>query len=257
MMVPLFKGLAFGTSGGDQTSYKVPEWEVYNNVQALESIDPELSEHSIILIRHGHAYTLWSLNELNENKQTFIQSNLPSTGVAQNATITGWISGENENLELKQPGQIDGTVKVEIFKNKVTFNGKKAFSKVWIAELTEEATTTTTYTVLWVDEDGTELEKDDNVAYGATPSYDGTEPSKVNTAQYTYDFTGWTPTISTVTDDITYTATYSATTNTYTVLWVDEDLTQIQKAEPEAAGETASNDGTETEEMRAEQGGGG
>ncbi|NLF46128.1 MAG: VWA domain-containing protein, partial [Syntrophomonadaceae bacterium] len=34
------------------------------------------------------------------------------------------------------------------------------------------------YTVTWVDEDGTELEKDEDVLYGTTPSYDGAVPSK-------------------------------------------------------------------------------
>lgn len=100
------------------------------------------------------------MNELSDDAKTFIKKNRPLTGGAQNATITRWISGENENLELEQPGnsKIDGTVKVEISKNKVTFNKSNAFSKVWIAELkvvtcptaptspTTEAPTTTTTT---------------------------------------------------------------------------------------------------------------
>jgi hypothetical protein len=159
-MVPLFKGLAFGSSEGEKTCYTITGWEKYQNENKLKNIKPKLTNDSIILIHHGDAYTLWSLNELSDDAKTFIKKNRPLTGGAQNATITRWISGENENLELEQPGnsKIDGTVKVEISDNKVTFNKSNAFSKVWIAELkvvtcptaptspTTEAPTTTTTT---------------------------------------------------------------------------------------------------------------
>lgn len=160
-MVPLFKGLAFGSSEGEKTCYTITGWKEYQNENKLKNIKPKLTNDSIILVHHGNAYTLWSLNKLSEDAKTFINKNRPLTGGTQNAAITGWISGENKNLELKQPGnsKIDGTVKVEISKNKVTFNKNKAFSKVWIVELkvetcppattsptTEAATTTTIIT---------------------------------------------------------------------------------------------------------------
>ena len=51
----------------------------------------------------------------------------------------------------------------------------------------------TTYTVTWKNWDGTELEKDENVAAGATPSYDGETPTKPEDANNTYTFAGWSP----------------------------------------------------------------
>lgn len=93
-----------------------------------------------------------------------------------------------------------------------------------------------TYTVIWQDWDGTELERDENVAYGTTPEYNGETPSRTGDAQYSYTFTGWTPAVDTVTGNITYTATYSQTVNQYTITWMNGET--VLKTEQVAYGET-------------------
>ena len=75
------------------------------------------------------------------------------------------------------------------------------------------------YTVTWKNWNGTVLETDTNVPFGTTPTYDGTAPTRAATAEYTYTFTGWTPDISAVSGDVTYTAVYTPVARGYTVTW--------------------------------------
>ena len=45
---------------------------------------------------------------------------------------------------------------------------------------------------------------------GEKPEYTGATPSKTETSRYTYEFSGWTPEISEATEDVTYTAQFTA-----------------------------------------------
>ncbi len=68
-----------------------------------------------------------------------------------------------------------------------------------------------TFTVTWVNADGSLLELDEEVPYGSMPSFDGNTPVRKKDKNYTYSFAGWTPQIEEVTQDVTYTATYKKT----------------------------------------------
>ena len=84
------------------------------------------------------------------------------------------------------------------------------------------------YEVDFVDEDGvTKLAETQTLDYGAMPTAPA-DPSKENTAQYTYAFAGWTPAVAAVTGKVTYKATYSQTVNKYTITFNDENGSKIK-----------------------------
>ena len=77
------------------------------------------------------------------------------------------------------------------------------------------------YTVTWKNHDGTILETDTDVPYGMTPEYNAETPIKASTEQYTYTFGGWSPEISSVTEDITYTAYFNSIENKVEINYTD------------------------------------
>ena len=71
------------------------------------------------------------------------------------------------------------------------------------------------YTVTWKNHNGTTLETDEGVAQGATPTYDGATPTKPDTTDHSYIFSGWSPAISPVTGDVAYIAQFTETPRQY------------------------------------------
>ncbi len=71
----------------------------------------------------------------------------------------------------------------------------------------------TYYTIRFLNWDG-EVLQSSQVEEGSTPSYEGSTPIRPDDEQYTYSFSGWTPTIVAATADADYTAQYTATAKT-------------------------------------------
>ena len=104
--------------------------------------------------------------------------------------------------------------------------------------------TTNKYVVTWKNEDGSVL-KSEEVAYGEVPEYDGAEPLKDSTAQYSYTFDGWSPEVISVTGPAEYIATFKAETNSYPVTWKNEDGTILRVDEHVLYGTVPTYEGEE------------
>ena len=109
-----------------------------------------------------------------------------------------------------------------------------------------------TYTITFVDEDGTTVLDSQTLAYGQTPVYAGETPTKAQTAQYTYTFAGWsdgtdtyTGALPEVTGNATYTAVFTETLRTYTVTWKNYDGTVLETDENVPYGTVPTYDGAE------------
>ena len=156
-----------------------------------------------------------------DNTQPFIDSGYPKNTTATVKSLRdvgfteptgykflGWATTPDSNTVTYKVG---ATVFVDA-------NGKNDLYAVWQVK---------TYTVTWVDEDGTTLIDQKDYEYGAMPKFEGVEPTKAADAQYTYTFKGWDKDYTEVKGNQTYVAVYEKTTNKYTVKWVDEDGTTL------------------------------
>ncbi len=129
-------------------------------------------------------------------------------------TFEGWATEENADEALSTLPAVTGAV---------------TYYAVFSA-------TVNTYTVNFVGENGSVLQNT-AFAYGATPVYSGTTPTKTATAQYTYAFAGWAAvenaedpltTIPSVTGEATYYAVFTSTENTFVIQFKDDDGEVLQ-----------------------------
>ena len=175
--------------------------------------------------------------------------------VTNKYTVT-WVNWDNKELEKDEDvpygadPEYDGDTptKAADAQYSYKFTGWNPLISPVTGDVTYKAqfeAVTNKYTVTWVNWDNKELEKDEDVPYGADPEYDGDTPTKAADAQYSYKFTGWNPLISPVTGDVTYKAQFEAVTNKYTVTWVNWDNKELEKdedvpygADPEYDGDT-------------------
>ena len=68
-----------------------------------------------------------------------------------------------------------------------------------------------------------------SVTYGTMAEFLGSNPTREENIDYTYDFTGWSPELGPVTSDVTYTATYKEQPRKYTIIFTEEGGAEIER----------------------------
>ena len=212
----------------------------------------------------GYEFLGWATTpngnvEYQPNKKVFVDANddnnLYAVWQVKTYTVT-WVNWDNKELEKDEDVPYGATPKYDGKEPTKAGNAQYSYKFTgWnpaLSPVTGDVTykaqfeaVTNKYTVTWVNWDNKELEKDEDVPYGATPKYDGKEPTKAGNAQYSYKFTGWNPALSPVTGDVTYKAQFEAVTNKYTVTWVNWDNKELEKDEDVPYGATPKYDGKE------------
>ena len=155
------------------------------------------------------------------------------TATKNSYTIT-WQNEDGSLIDqaIVEYGQIPAhadPVKLNTAEYTYTFSGWTPTVVAVTGNATYKATFTATknsYTITWQDENGSLIDQT-TVEYGQIPAH--ADPVKLNTAEYTYTFSGWTPTVVAVTGNATYRATFSATKNSYTITWQNEDGSLIDQ----------------------------
>ena len=172
------------------------------------------------------------LATVKENGTTIYDAALPTKTIADTAvtfSVTPNVGYLVSNIKLSDEGveltdNQDGTYSFVMPAKDVTVT----------AEVEKEK-----FDVTWKNDDGSVIDTT-TVEYGDTPTHD--VPQKPATEQYIYVFTGWSPEVTAVTADVTYTATYSQTVREYTVTFLNDDGTELQSSQV-AYGETPEYNG--------------
>ena len=70
----------------------------------------------------------------------------------------------------------------------------------------------------------------DTVRYKATPAFNGSDPVRQATEEYTFSFSGWSPLVAPISQANTYTAQFAANVRQYTIVFKDADGNVLQSS---------------------------
>ena len=220
----------------------------------LEKQKPAEDPTKAATAKFTYTFKDWVVDEDNSNRANQELVYIPTFDQTINKYTITWKDGngstlKTEQIEYDSTPLYSGATPTKNPTTEKVFTFKNTWSPA-ISSVTGDATYTAQfdesprpYTITWVDGDGNTL-KTEQIKYGSTPSYSGDTPQKSSTVDKVFTFKNtWSPSITTVSGDATYTAQFDESTREYTVTWKDMDATftqeqQIVKTEQVKYGES-------------------
>lgn len=222
------------------------------NVDAGDEIIVKITNTTILLGSYVITGDVLGINVKDENK-VLKPATFSGSTKGTKFTIT-WMNYDETVLEVDrnvEAGTIptyDGDTPTKPSSGDTTYRfigwspniSKVTKDTIYVAQFSDSVNS---YTITWKNYDGSVLKTDNNISKGTNPSYTGTTPTRRGTAQYTYTFDGWTPELTAVTQDVTYTAKFKEEVNKYKITWIS-DGKAIETDTDVAYGDNPSFDGT-------------
>ena len=175
--------------------------------------------------------------KLNEYTVTFTENDSAYQIIKTGDTVTH--GGEYKfKIEL-EPAYSDSTIVVKAGEETLIIGDDGYYTIENVTQNVDiviEGATINTYTIKWLNYDGSVLETDENVQYGTMPTYDGDVPTREESASHTYTFSGWDSEIELATSDKEYRAQFSETIKTFAVNF-GSNITVLVEGEPITSGE--------------------
>lgn len=197
--------------------------------------------------KDGEYYTISNITQnvdvtidgykLNEYTVTFTENDSAYHIIKTGDTVTH--GGEYKfKIEL-EPAYSDSTIVVKAGEETLIIGEDGYYTIENVTQNVDvviEEATINTYTIKWLNYDGSVLETDENVQYGTMPTYNGTTPTKPESASHTYTFSDWDSEIELATSDKEYRAQFSETIKTFAVNF-GSNITVLVEGEPITSGE--------------------
>ena len=240
---------------GTQGAVTVPEKAMAGDTVSVEVAASKGYEFEKITVTDSksHQITVTNNSFVMPEDEVTVSVSYRKTGYTINYVNTegGTVSGvgmarEGSDIELEvnvNTGyQLDSLTVTDAEGNPVTLTENNTFMMP-DSEVTVNAEfSILTFTVNWI-ANGESVETDEGVPYGTTPEYNGETPDSYFDGENEYIFSGWTPEITAVTDDATYTAAYVSSGKVKTNYLDENGEEQSVTATPLTGAETVLNGG--------------
>lgn len=182
---------------------------ITGNVDVYARFKSFIRKVSVYIVPNNSDYGTVPISVLN-NVPYGAEISIDADSVIVNGqTVTAQVSAKTDKYSYKFLG----------WESKQTVDNDTIIVAVFSRELNK-------YTVIWKNGDVI-LEMDENVDYGTTPTYNGEIPTRPADEENVFAFSGWTPSVASVTGDITYEAQFTSVKNSHRVHFYDDDGTTL------------------------------